>query len=80
VQNTFRKHVAAAGLHRQDGEKKITPHSMRHYFGTKMLDETGDLALVQDLLGHASPQTTRVYTEVAMTKKKRAHRKVFGES
>jgi site-specific recombinase XerD len=45
-----------------------------------MLDETGDLALVQDLLGHASPQTTRVYTEVAMTKKKRAHRKVFGES
>jgi integrase/recombinase XerC len=80
VQNAFRKHVAAAGLHRRDEEKKITPHSMRHYFGTKMLDETGDLALVQDLLGHASPQTTRVYTEVAMTKKKRAHRKVFGES
>jgi site-specific recombinase XerD len=53
---------------------------MRHYFGTKMLDETGDLALVQDLLGHASPQTTRIYTEVAMSKKKRAHRKVFGES
>lgn len=80
VQNAFRKHAAAAGLHHRDGEKKITPHSMRHYFGTKMLDETGDLALVQDLLGHASPQTTRVYTEVAMTKKKRAHQKVFGES
>jgi site-specific recombinase XerD len=81
VQNAFRKHAAAAGLYRQDDEeKKITPHSMRHYFGTKMLDETGDLALVQDLLGHASPQTTRVYTEVAMTKKKRAHQKVFGKS
>jgi len=80
VQNAFRKHAAAAGLYHQDEEKKITPHSMRHYFGTKMLDETGDLALVQDLLGHASPQTTRVYTEVAMTKKKRAHRKVFGDS
>ncbi len=78
VQNAFRKHAAAAGLYRQDEEKRITPHSMRHYFGTKMLDETGDLALVQDLLGHASPQTTRVYTEVAMSKKKRAHRKVFG--
>ena len=80
VQNAFRKHAAAAGLYRQDEERKITPHSMRHYFGTKMLDETGDLALVQDLLGHASPQTTRVYTEVAMSKKKRAHRKVFEES
>jgi len=80
VQNTFRQHAVAAGLYRRDEEKKITPHSLRHYFGTRMLDETGDLALVQDLLGHASPQTTRVYTEVAMSKKKRAHRKVFGGS
>jgi site-specific recombinase XerD len=45
----------------------------------EMMGETDDLALMQ-MMGHASLQITRVYTKVAMTKKKRAHQKVFGKS
>ena len=41
----------------------ITPHSFRHAFAVKMLTETNNLALVQDLLGHSSPDTTRIYAK-----------------
>lgn len=39
-----------------------TMHKLRHRAGTKWLDETENLAVVQDLLGHADPKTTRAYT------------------
>jgi site-specific recombinase XerD len=42
----------------------ITPHSFRHYFATELLDDTGNLALVQDALGHTSPNTTRIYAKI----------------
>lgn len=41
-----------------------TMHKMRHRAGTLLMDETGDLALVQDFLGHADPKTTRAYVKV----------------
>lgn len=41
-----------------------SPHSMRHYFATRLLDKTGDLSLVQDALGHSDPKTTRIYAKV----------------
>jgi site-specific recombinase XerD len=55
----------------------ITPHKFRHWFATKMLAATGDLAVTQDLLGHANPATTRIYAQVSETKKQDAHRQVF---
>lgn len=42
-------------------EAGITPHYFRHVFATRALERTENLALVQDMLGHASPATTRVY-------------------
>lgn len=39
--------------------KKITPHKLRSTYGTQLYKKTGDLALVQDALGHASPDTTK---------------------
>jgi site-specific recombinase XerD len=52
-------HLAeAAGI---DG---FTPHMARHTYATQLLEATGDLALVQDALGHSSPHTTRVYAQV----------------
>lgn len=38
-------------------------HSLRHWFGTQLYQDTRDLRLVQDLMGHASPQTTAVYAD-----------------
>ena len=40
-------------------------HSLRHRFGTRLLEESGgDLRLVQDAMGHSSPATTAGYTRV----------------
>lgn len=36
-------------------------HTLRHRFGTRAYALTSDLLLVQDLLGHSSPSTTRRY-------------------
>ena len=55
----------------------ITPHSFRHWFATRVLATTGDLAATQDLLGHASPATTRVYARVSAERLRAAHASVF---
>lgn len=40
-----------------------TMHNLRHRLGTRLYQETKDLALVQDVLRHGSPQTTRLYVD-----------------
>lgn len=45
--------------------KKITPHKLRSTFGTNLYQETGDIYLVADVLGHADVNTTRKhYAEI----------------
>lgn len=41
-----------------------TMHTLRHRFGTRAYTRQSDLLLVQELLGHASPSTTRRYIEL----------------
>lgn len=41
-----------------------TPHSLRHWFGSTLLDEGVDLRTIQELLRHASLATTAIYTKV----------------
>jgi len=55
----------------------LTPHSFRHYFATRFLGHTGDLALTQDVLGHADPATTRVYARTTKSQHIRAHQSLF---
>lgn len=44
-------------------------HQLRHWFATETYDRSGgDLRLVQDLLGHASPTTTAIYTRWSRAK------------
>lgn len=56
----------------------VTPHSFRHYFATRVLEATGDLGATQDLLGHASPTTTRIYAQLSSETLRRAHQTAFG--
>jgi integrase len=46
------------------GIERMHAHLGRHTFATLLLEQTSDLRLVQDVLGHASAQTTQVYTRV----------------
>ena len=73
VRNIVDEVTAVAGL----DKGTFTPHYFRHAFAIKMLQETHDLALVQDLLGHSSPASTRVYAKIYPDDLEKAHQDVW---
>ena len=57
VQLRVKKLAAQRGVY-----KRVHPHLLRHSFASHMLESSGDLRGVQELLGHADIATTHIYT------------------
>jgi site-specific recombinase XerD len=61
VQQVFKELSEAANISQRFN---MSPHSLRHYFANGLLEFSGNLALVQEALGHNDPKTTRGYTKI----------------
>lgn len=74
LERIFEKLQARAGI-----DPPFTPHQLRHTFGTTVLHQTHDIAMVQKMMGHESPSTTQRYTRIEDDDLERAHRETFGK-
>jgi site-specific recombinase XerD len=54
--------------------KKITPHKLRSTYGTSLYQETGDIYLVADVLGHSDVNTTKKHYAAVEEERKRSAR------
>ena len=61
VGRIIKKIAVAKGL-----SPDVHPHTLRHAFGTHMLEEGADLRAIQEMLGHERLSTTQRYTQLSM--------------
>ena len=72
VENLVKKYAKLV-----NGLKKITPHKLRSTYGTNLYQETGDIYLVADVLGHKDVNTTRKHYAAMQDQNKRKAAKML---
>lgn len=75
AQKTLRNYRRSIGL-----PESVTPHALRHSCATHLLENSGELRAIQELLGHASLATTQGYTKVDQHKLMEAFKKAHPRS
>lgn len=75
IQRHLKKYVALAGI-----TSVVTPHTLRHAFATDLLSNGADIRSVQQLLGHASINTTQIYTHVTDSHLREIHKKFHSKN
>ena len=59
LSDTFASAAVAAGI-----QRRVTPHSLRHSYATRLIENGVDIRIVQILLGHANIASTAIYTHL----------------
>jgi integrase/recombinase XerC len=59
LRQIVKQYATAAGI-----AKRVYPHLLRHSCASHVLESSGDLRAVQELLGHASIASTQIYTHL----------------
>ncbi len=75
IQRHLKNYVARAGI-----TNVVTPHTLRHAFATDLLSNGADIRSVQQLLGHASINTTQIYTHITDSHLREIHKKYHAQN
>ncbi len=65
ISHIVKRRLRAVGIN----DPKITPHSLRHTYGTMLIEAGNDIETVRDMMGHSDSKTTRIYVGIAQQRR-----------